>query len=111
MTTPRHPPDSPLEMIDCGQFEKLSAYIDDALDADERAEVERHLFKGASCRHDYRDLRLMRGELRVDPAPEPLPQRLDLALTALAGRFVDERPLQSGRFQQMHDERFSSNAR
>lgn len=51
------------------QRERLSAYLDDELGADERAALERHLPGCARCQAELADLRGVRALLRTLPAP------------------------------------------
>ncbi len=74
--------------MSCDRFELLSVYIDGETTADERTEMERHIFGCVSCRSDYRTLKAHRQTLRCDPPPLQLPLRLELALGVAAERFL-----------------------
>jgi len=49
--------------------ERLSAYLDDMLDADERAELEAHLATCDTCQRQLAELRQVRALLRAMPQP------------------------------------------
>ncbi len=51
------------------QRERLSAYLDGALEPAERAELELHLADCAACQDELRELRELRGLLRAMPTP------------------------------------------
>lgn len=51
--------------------ERVTRYVDDALDAAERAEVEAHLASCADCREQEAFERDLRARLRALPVPEP----------------------------------------
>lgn len=76
--------------MSCKEFEALSAYVDGEASVQEHEEAEGHLFVCAECRERYRNIRLLRSALAETPAPQVLPRRLDIALTNLMDRFVNE---------------------
>jgi anti-sigma factor RsiW len=51
------------------QYERLSAYLDNEVDEDERAALERHLPTCEECRDTLEELRQTRALLRALPAP------------------------------------------
>jgi anti-sigma factor RsiW len=53
--------------------DRVTGYVDDALDAATRAEVESHLATCAACREQIAFERDLRAGLRALPAPEPRP--------------------------------------
>jgi anti-sigma factor RsiW len=82
--------------ITCGDaFALLSGYVDQSLSPGEAASCERHLFRCAACRERYRQMRALRQDLLIDCPPQPLPLRLELALTNAAERFINGQPTTS----------------
>lgn len=66
--------------------ERLSAYIDEELDAEEREQVERHLARCESCRAELADLMDMQVQIaqfyRQVEAPDELERKVLMALDA-----------------------------
>jgi anti-sigma factor RsiW len=53
--------------------EKVTGYVDDALDPAERAAIEAHLAECPSCRQQVSEERHLQAHLRALPIPEPRP--------------------------------------
>lgn len=70
------------------QFERISAYVDNELSAEEAAVCERDFFRDDDARDLYRELRSMRQFTSHTPEPQPMPLKLDLTLTGLAEAFL-----------------------
>jgi hypothetical protein len=63
--------------------ERLSAYLEEDLDASEQARIEEHLGGCPDCRQEYRELRHMVDLLRGLPAPDPPPDLADRVIARL----------------------------
>jgi hypothetical protein len=77
--------------------ERLSAYLEGDLDADERARIERHLSGCPDCRREYRELRHTVDLLHALPAPDPPPDLADRVIARL--RAGEGRPGPMARFR------------